>query len=1340
MPAARVVARSLVAAVLVVVAVGSPRPAAAQQAAPANPAPPAGGGGCVKDTATCLAVSVDLLASPAVAVGGPVRVRVRVRPAARASATVQALSLRLPDELTPAAAPVVAGAGATLKQSVSAGGLELSSVGGSWIEVLWDTTVATVGPGRVTVKVGAWVDAPVGRSVSIAASSEPLVPASRLVLEADAPVAVVAGALERFTIMARNDGPGPFETVDIDVASPGEVEDMPASCQTIPEGLRCGLGGLSPGATQELAFGIRLPDGPVGSTVEFAVRATAVPAPARPASVRATSLLQAPPGRLAASVVVAGPARIGARVELVATVDNVGPASLTEAIVTVPLPEYVTVVDAPQRCSMNGDSLSCAFGPLAVGERAEVAAGLRVDGAPPGTSIAFVPSLTWFDGAADRTEPLAPAVLELLSSAVPWLRGPSKSLVLASGATGTVVFEVGTDGPGELEPLSLEIDVPAELVVTGPEACAAGTGSLVCPVTDRLAAGDSRSVVLSVRFVDESGTGSSARAAKLVGRIRSATGEFDPVGVAVVESEAPPTPRMLPVLTVRPFGEAVVGAPWQVELVLTNPDREPTDQAQVALELPGVLDAVVVGDVPGVICGATGAIRTCTVEPIEPDTSRTIRFTGRVRPDVDPDGALSFSASVRPVTGPRKGASPIAVTAPLLARSALAVAVPVDPAEIVAGLPASWVIAVVNPGPSPATAVVLTVVPSAGVDLVPPIGCELLGRAVRCDLGTVLGRRDLVLGGRVAAWAVAASIEASVTTATGDVDLGDNVAAWRGSVDVRGALVIERSDPVGLDGGLLVAGRRASVGFAVVNPDGPSDLAGVTVRIPVPDAVPISGSARSRSFSCSVIDGELRCVGRVAARERIEIEVEIEPPPSLPSGTVVRLAPDLAAGPGVELDVSSAGVVLESTTRADVQLPGLRFIGDVVAGSSFRAVGRVIATGPSVLGRATLNVSVAADGGRIGPMSVRAAGQVCEERVTSTQVRCPLGDLAPGADLELEVEGGLAADTDPGAGLVVVAVVESATPPMGPPAAVARRAALGTDVRVRPALAVVGATPSAPGSIELRVANTGPSAARAVRVVVQAPVGAAMRAGGLSCTLVGPGSFECTAARLAPGAFAALRVQLADGADAQPAQVSVRATSIEIPDAVPASFPIEVPDGRRSGPPAVDAGSRMSATFDLPGPGSDEPASAAVVVRQELAAGVAVERVVHDHADDVQCEVTADQRSFTCRVAPGVPGPVRFRVDAVVIDPLALRSGTAFTVVSSRYLESTIEAGSPDRSASAAPVTAPASGPVEQLVRVLPRSLVAGVPDGAALTLAISLLAGVGWGRTARSGRRRPNP
>ncbi|MFM7536007.1 MAG: hypothetical protein ACKO91_09485 [Acidimicrobiales bacterium] len=1339
MPAERVVARSLVAAMLVVIAVGSPRPAAAQEAVPPDTVPPKGTGRCGVVDAACLIAAVDLVTSPTVAIGDPVRVRVRVRPAAGVSATVQALSLRLPDELAPAAAPVVTGAGATLKQSVSASRLELSSVGGSRIEVEWDTTVAILAPGTVTMKADAWVDAPVGRPVSVSASSAPLVPASKLVLEADAPDAVVAGAIERYTVTARNGGPGPFEAVEIDVAPPGEVEEIPTSCQTIPGGLRCGLGALAAGATGGLAFGIRMPDGPVGSTVEFAVRATAVPAPARPAAVRVTSRLQAPPALAAASVALAGPARIGARVELVATVDNVGSVPLDEAVVTVPLPDHVTVVDVPERCSTTGDSLSCRFGPVAVGERAEVAVGLRVASTPPEPSITFAPSLSWFDGAADRTESVAPAVLALVASPVPWLRSPSKPLVLAPGESGAVVFDLGTDGPGDLDPLSLEVEVPAELVVTGPEPCVAGSGSLVCPVADRLAAGDSRSFPLAVRFGEASGPGSAPRSLTFVGRVRSAAGQFEPVEVAVVVSESPPIPPMSPVLTLLTSGEAVVGAPWHVELVLTNPDQAPTEQAEVVLQLPGALDAVTVGDVPGAVCGATGAAWLCTVDPIAPAGSRTIRLGGRVRPDVDPNGALRVSASVRPVIGPRRVASPIAVTAPLLARSALAVAVPADPAEVVAGLPASWPIAVVNPGPSPATSVVLTIVPSAGVDLVPPPGCGLVERAVRCDLGAVLGRRDLVVGGRIAPWAVAASIETTVTTATGELDLGDNVAAWRGAVDIRGALVIERRDLTGLDDGLLVAGRRASIGFAVVNPDGPSDLAGVTVRIPVPDAVPISGSSRNSSLVCAMAIGELRCVGRVAARERIEIDVEIEPPPSLPSGTVVRLAPDLAAGPGVELDASSADVVLESTTRADVQLPGLRFAGDVIAGSSFTATGKVIASGPSVLGRATLNVSVAADGGRVGPMSVRAAGQVCEERVTSTQVRCPLGDLSPGADLELSVEGSLAADTEPGAGLVVVAVVESDTPPTGPPAASSRRAALGSDVRARPILAVVGPTPSVPGSLELRVANTGPSVARAVRVVVQAPVGAALRAGGLSCALVGPGSFECTVARLAPGASAALRVEVADATDAQPAQVSVRATSIEIPEGVPASFPMNVPGGRRSPPPAVDARSRMSATFDLPGPAPDEPPSAAVVVRQELAAGVAVERVVHDHADDVLCEVTADQRSFTCRVSPGVPGPVRFRVDAVVIDPLPLRSGTAFTVVSSRYLESTIEAGSPDRSARAAPVAAPAAGPVERVVRVLPRSLVAGVPDGAALALAISLLAGVGWGRTGRSGRRRPN-
>lgn len=1332
MPAVRAVTWSVAAAVLVALAVGSPRPAAAQEASPSSTVSSTGPGSCAKDDASCLVASVELLASSTVTVGDPVRVRVRVRPAAGVSATVQSLSVRLPDELAPVAAPIVTGAGATRKQSVSAGRLELSTVGGSRVEVVWDTTVAAVGPGTVAMAVGAWVDAPVGRRVAVSATSASLVPPSALVLDAVAPDTVVVGALERYTVTARNGGPGRFDSVLIDVSPPGEIADLPASCQTIPDGVRCRLGGLAAGATQELAFGIRMPDGPVGSTVAFAARATAVPTPAQPASLQATSRLQAPSGRAAAWVAVAGPARIGTRVELVAVVDNVGSRPLAEAVVAVPLPEHVAVIDRPERCSTEGERLSCRFGALAVGERAETSVGLRVTGAPPDPSITFVPSLTWSDGATDRTEDLAPVVLELQSSPVPWLRGPSESLELAPGESATVVFEVGTDGPGSLDPLSLEVEVPAELAVTGPEPCAVGSGSLVCPVTDPPLVGRPRSVAVSVRFVDEAALG-TARAVKFVGRVRSTTGQFDPVEVPVVVSSR--VGEMLPVLALRTSGEAVVGAPWQVALVLTNPDREPTVPAEVVLQLPDALDAVATGEVGGVVCEDAGTTRTCTVEPLAPGDSRTVRFVGRVRPEVDPKGALRVTASVRPEAGPRSGASPIAVTAPLLTRSALAVAVPVDPAEVVAGLPASWSIAVVNPGPSPAGAVVLTVAPSAGVELLAPAGCGFVERLVRCELGTVLGRRDLVLGGRVAPWAVTASIEASVTTETGDVDLGDNVAAWRSAVEVRGALVIERGDPVGLDGGLLVAGRRASVGFAVVNPDGPSDLAGVVVRIPVPATVPISGSASSRSFACAVADGELRCVGRVAARERIEIDVAIEPPPSLPSGTVVSLAPNLAAGPGVTLDASSARVVLESTTRADVRIPDLRFDAEVVAGSPFSATGRVIASGPSVLGRAMLNVSVAADGGRIGSMSVRAAGRVCQERVTTTQVRCPLGDLAPGAELELVVDASLAADTDPGAALVVVAVVESDTPPTGPPAPTTRRAALAADVRSRPVI-VVGPTPSTPGSLELRVANAGPSVARGLRVVVQAPVGATMRAGGLSCALVGPGSFECTAARLAPGAAAALRLEVADAPDAQPAQVSVRASSVDVPDAPLASFTVDVPDRRRPAPPAVDTGSRLSATFDLPGPGADEPVSAAVVVRQELAPGVAVERVVHDHADDVRCEVTPDQRSFTCRVAPGVPGPVRLRIDAVVIDPVPLRSGTAFTVVSSRYLESTLEVGPSDRGSRSAPAAA-ASGPVDPVVRILPRSLVDGVPDGAALVLAASLLAA--GGRTARSGRRRWN-
>jgi hypothetical protein len=1341
------------------------------------PGASAGSGVCVQGpvgsadpSAVCLAVDVEL--APVVAPGSDTSVTVIVHSTGTAAATGVAMTVSsaggqvVPGSLGGAAA----GKSQLSSNVITASGFDLAA--GESLKLTFSLRVDLVERLRVTASVG-----PAGpRSVAptVESSAErAMVAATSLDLGLTPPEILDADSVVEYRLYVANDGLVDAEGVVVRAELPAEARlvEAPPDCAGDGVEVVCTIGTLRPDGDRHLPLLVRLPGGPDGSPLEFRARAdAATPLTAVPAT-HAFGLLAGSVGMTATRVV---PTQVvaGAPFEVQATISNTGTRSLRGVEIVQPVPDGVVLAAGSDSCTLSDGALRCVVDLVRGGQRVEVAARLRTVGSWVAPTITLPSALARVEGGSVVATEMPAVSPEVSIVAERWLTldGAAPTVTLGGTAT-TLAVRFGNTGPSDLHAGTVVVTLPDGMEFSVPTGCAAAASELRCELAEPLVAGEARDIELGLSVA----AGNLALAgATLPVRARFESPTPGPGSVPQASTEVSVTASAQLEVRIDAPGPFVLGAAGGVDVVVTNNGPSVAASTVVVVRVPAVLAAAVT--TPAGTCERSDEVSLCRIGSIGPGQSVRLSVRGTVSREGAPGAAVVEVTAETATPGPTgegsadANRSSVAVSVPVVARAALVASVRATGSPFVAGTAVSFRTAVTNAGPSIAEAVTVVVTPSDGLLLDPVPGCVRAGTGLRCDLGRVPGSVEFAVPGTLSSAAQSASVTVRVSTATPEPDTGDNVSEIAVPVAVRAAVAVTALDATGLDGdGTVVAGERATIRFAVDNLAGPSDATGVNVVIPLPEGVTATGAAGDAGLVCRTTDRLLICSGDLRRGDRSTIVTTVAPPAALPAGTAIRLSPALVAAAPVELvGPVGAPVELRSGARALLGVEPLTADPTVVAGDRFRATARIVAQGPSLARDVRVVAFVAAGAALAGRLEATLGGTPCVVQQTVAQVACPVGDVAPGTELALTIDGGIAEDAVDGTSVIVQVLAESSTPAPLAPRLDAPVAEASVVVRAQPELVVAVEPAADPGkAVVVSLVNNGRSSAREVRLDVEvtgAPL-ASLQASGLRCDVVtadgARSGATCRLDRLGAGAQGRVQVALGASERAGTATVTARARSLEPsarPDRASGIAVVGVAAAARASGPApalasARAGASVTANFTIAMPAATESPdrpTPPLVVRQTVQPGLRVERAdITGLESKPSCAVDVDGAGYACvidRIEPGRQAKVS--VQAVVVAALPEAAAGHFAQSSSVYFADGTSSAEvvPDR-AELSPRAELIRQAMELLpdgirattataVRVAPFPLPTGLPLVAGMLLSLAFLGYLG-GRTVRGRRAR---
>jgi hypothetical protein len=1328
-------------------------------------------GGSTDASVVCLAVDVEL--ASVVVPGSDTTVTVIVRSTGTAAATGVAMTVSsaggqvVPGSLGGA----VAGKSQLSGNVIAVSGLDLAA--GEALKLTFRLRVDLVDRLRVTAAVGPagpTAAAPTVESISERATSA----ATTLDLGLTPPEIFDADSVVEYRLYIANDGLVDAEDVVVHASLPtgARLVEAPPECTGDGIDVACTIGTLRPDADRHLPLLVRLPGGPDGSSLGFRARAEAsTPLTAVP-TTHAFGLLAGSVG-MTASRVVPTAVVAGAPFEVVATIENTGTRSLREVEVVQPVPDGVVLAAGTDSCTLSDGALRCVVDLVRGGQRVAVAATLRTLGSWVAPTMTLPSALARVDGGSVVEHAIPAASADVSVVAGPWLTldGATPTVTIGGDAVALAV-RYGNLGPSDVRGGAVVVTVPAGIEIAAPAGCAAAGNELRCELAESLVAGEERTVELGLSIA----AGNLALDGVTVpvsARFESATP--GPGAVPQATAEVAVTARAQLDVRVEAPGPFVLGAAGGLDVVVTNNGPSVAASTVVAVRVPAVLaDAVVT--MPAGACERSDQVSLCRIGSIDP--GRSVRLSVRATvPREGTPGVAPVEVTAETVTPGPPGEGPadanrtsVTASVPVVARAALIAAVRATGSPLVAGTAVSFRATVTNAGPSFAEAVTVVVTPSDGLvlDVVP--GCVRVGTGLRCDLGRVPASAELPVSGTLASSARSATVTVRVSTTTPEPDTGDNVSEIAVPVAVRAAVAVTALDATGLDGdGTVVAGERATIRFAVDNLAGPSDAIGVSVVIPLPEGVTASGAAGDAGLVCRTADRLLVCTGDLRRGDRSTIVTTVAPPAALPAGTAIRLSPAVVAAAPVELvGPVGASVELRSGARALLGVEPLTADPTVVAGDRFRATARIVAQGPSLARDVRVVAFVAAGAALTGRLEATLGGTPCVVQLTVAQIACPVGDVAPGAELALTIDGGIAEDALDGTSVIVQVLAESSTPAPLAPRLDAPVAEASVVVRALPELVVAVEPAAGPGNaVVVSLVNDGRSSAREVRLDVEvtgAPL-ASLQASGLRCDMVtadgARSGASCRLDRLGAGAQGRVQVALGASERAGTATVTARARSLEPAARADRATGLAVVGvaaaARASGPvPALAsarAGASVTANFTIAMPAATESPgrpTPPLVVRQTVQPGLRVERADITGLDSKpSCAVDDDGAGYACVIDRIEPGRhAKLSVQAVVVAALPEAAAGHFAQSSSVYFADGTRSAEvlPDR-AELSPRAELIRQAMELLpdgirattataVRVAPFPLPTGLPLIAGMLLTLAFLGYLG-GRTVRGRRAR---
>ncbi|MFJ7423563.1 DUF6923 family protein [Streptomyces uncialis] len=573
------------------------------------------------------------------------------------------------------------------------------------------------------------------------------------------PATVTAGGAVTYTITVTNDGPNPSSgwtlTDDIPAGLTGAATTTDG-CSVTGGMLSCTGGALAVGASTPITLTGTAATG-VTSIVNTATVFGNDPDPNPDNDEDTTTTTVSASVDLAVTKTGPATAIAGDDIAYTITVTNNGPSDSTGWTLTDPVPSGLeNAATTTAGCTVAGGSLTCAGGALAVGESTTV----TLTGTAAADAVRIVNTAT-VDGnepdpEPDNNEDTTTTSLERRVDLAVSKEGPE---TVSAGGQITYTITVTNNGPSAATGWGLTDPIPAGLqnAATTTPGCSITGGNMTC-ISGPLAVGDSTTLIL---------TGTAAPDATTITNTVTVDGnDPDPVpdnNEDTTTTTVSPPPASDVDLAVTKTGPASADPKDTVTYTITVTNNGPSDSTGWTLTDPvpaGLENAATT--TAG--CTVAGGSLTCAGGALAVGDSTTVTLTGTAaadavrivntatvdgnEPDPDPDNNEdTTTTTVNPSVD-------LAVTK-------------TGPATVTAGGAVSYMITVVNNGPSDSTGWTLTDPVPAGLtnaETSTP-GCSISGGTLTCTGDALAAGADteITLTGTAAANATSIVNTATVT-------------------------------------------------------------------------------------------------------------------------------------------------------------------------------------------------------------------------------------------------------------------------------------------------------------------------------------------------------------------------------------------------------------------------------------------------------------------------------------------------------------------------------------------------------------------------------------------------
>jgi uncharacterized repeat protein (TIGR01451 family) len=966
-----------------------------------------------------------------------------------------------------------------------------------------------------------------------------------------APTSVDAGLPATWTVNVSNAGPsvaGSFDLVDTLPAglTPTSALIGGSPCAIVSQTVTCSSIGLGVGASVTVLVTTAVADGAAAGTVSntaaLSNQTTTDPTASNNAATASLTVTQSADLTIAKAAIT-NPITPGLPATFTLTVDNAGPSDASGAVSTDALPTgYTLAPGTDSRCLLVASVVSCNLGVILADAAAEV---LTIVVVPPPNAPAG--SLTNVATIASSTPDPTPGSTSSVTVPVSPVADVSVSKIdavdpVVAGETERYTITVSNAGPSDATGVTLSD--PGLSALTGitltpsqgtcsiaTRTCALGTITPASTVTVTVVGTvpvttspgvDVLSNTATVNSVADSTPGNNTSTATTT-VVRSAD-------LSIAKSATPTT--------------AVAGDPVTWTITVTNHGPSLATAVTVTDSLP---TALVAGGTTATTsagtCGVPITSVTCDVGTVLPGATVTITVIGQIDPASTVTSVTNTASASAADPDDNSADNAATVTVPVVNRADLTITKNASNPAPVAGETLTWVIQVVNHGPSTARNVMVTdTLPTnftATSVLSAPSGCT----ALPCSFGDVpIGAiRTITLIGTVAPSATAPIANTTgVTTDTNDPNPTDNVATETIVPQALADLTITKS-PLTTS---FTAGGSATWTITVDNA-GPSDATGVTVT----DVLPTTGfSAVTLTPSQGTCPTTTTCnLGIItAAQAPAVITVTGTISAAYAGATIVNRATAASATSEIDPLDNTVTSTVPVAPVADLAIVKTALNQPFVPGAPVTWRIQVTNNGPS---NATgIQVTDSLPTGTTITSATVSSG-TCTG-VGSASLACNLGALNAGVTRTVTVVADLAADVDPGT-LSNTATVTASTPDPNPSnnTSSASATVVGqADVSVVKAFtgSVVAGSPV---SWTLTVSNAGPSDATNVVTTDVLPPGVTVSSPPAGCT--GTTTLTCSVANLADGASTVINVTGLLSPDARGTLSNTATTSSEIADPDP---------------------------------------------------------------------------------------------------------------------------------------------------------------------------------------------